>query len=76
MSKDADELKLLFEANHPHGLTASDIAKVEPTWLNAPLDELEDKGIIKGKYELIQGIWIRVYRLSRCSSNDGKSTSS
>jgi hypothetical protein len=68
MSKDSDALKLLFEAMHPKGLTATDIARVDKSWLNAPLDELEDKGIIKGKYELIDGIWFRVYRLSKCFS--------
>jgi hypothetical protein len=63
MTKEADALKLLFDANYPTGLTATDIAKVESTWLNAPLDELEDKDIIKGRYEQIEGIWICVYRL-------------
>ena len=65
-SKEARALHLLFQAKYPEGLTASDIAQIDKEWLKAPIDELEDKDVIKGTYETTkEGTFVYTYRLRR-----------
>ena len=48
--------------NSQHGLSAAEIAAVNPELLKSPLDELEDNGSICGSYEQRGDHWVYVYR--------------
>ena len=71
----SEELRKLLLKN-PNGLSASAIKQVNPELLKAPLDELEDKGCVKGIYRHIDGVngtgvkgrWVYIYKLIKNSS--------